>query len=176
LKFTKSKLKDALVIEIEKLEDERGFFARSWDKKICNELGLDVDFVQNNISLSKFKGTLRGLHYQLSPYEETKMIRCTRGRVYNVIIDLRSNSETYKQWEGVELNEKNHLARYIPKGFANGILTLEDNSEIFYQVSQFYTPDSERGIRWDDPSFNITWPEKITTISKKDLSWDFFID
>jgi len=174
LKFLKSKLNDALLIEIEELNDERGFFARSWDKKIFEDKGLDTNFVQNNISLSKKKGTLRGLHYQLSPYQETKLIRCTRGSVFNVIIDLRSDSSTYKQWEGVELNENNHRIRYIPKGFANGILSLEDNSEIFYQVSEFYTPNYEKGIRWDDPSFDIKWPDEIHVISKKDLSWEPF--
>jgi len=176
LKFLKSKLKDACIIEIEKIDDERGFFTRTWDKKICKEKGLDVDFVQNNMSLSKLKGTLRGLHYQLPPYEETKMIHCIRGSVYNVIIDLRTSSKTYMQWEGIELNEENHLIRYIPKGFANGILSLEDNSKIFYQVSQFYTPNCERGIRWDDSSFNIEWPRKIKIISKKDQSWEPFLN
>jgi len=171
LKIIKTKLKDAYLIELEKLEDERGFFARAWDKKIFEENGLDTNLVQSNISLSKKKGTLRGMHYQKYPYEETKLIRCTRGKIYNVIIDLRPNSETYLKWEGIVLDEEKYILRYIPKGFANGIQTLENNSEIFYQVSQFYTPEAENGIRWDDPIFNIDWPEKISVITKKDLSW-----
>jgi len=169
--FNETKLKGAYIIKPEKIEDERGFFTRTWDKKKFQEKELDANFVQNNVSFNKKKGTIRGMHYQIHPYEEIKLIRCTRGRVFNVIIDLRSDSKTYKQWDAVELNQDNHLMRYVPKGFANGIQTLEDNTEIFYQMSQFYEPKEERGIRWDDPVFNIKWPEKVTVISKKDLSF-----
>lgn len=171
MKIIKTKLKDAYLIELEKMEDERGFFARAWDKKKIEEAGLDANLVQSNISLTKKKGTIRGMHYQKYPFGETKLIRCTRGKIFNVIIDLRPKSETYLKWEGMILDGKKYVLRYIPKGFANGIQTLEDDSEIFYQVSQFYTPEAESGIRWNDPIFNIDWPEKISVISKKDASW-----
>jgi dTDP-4-dehydrorhamnose 3,5-epimerase len=171
MEFIKTNLKDAYLVKLEKKEDDRGFFARVWDKKIFDKMGLDTNLMQSNISLSKKKGTLRGMHYQKYPFEETKLIRCTHGKIYNVIIDLRPKSETFLKWEGIELDGKNHILRYIPKGFANGIQTLEDNTEIFYQVSQFYTPEAEKGIKWDDPFFNINWPEKISVISTKDSSW-----
>ena len=174
MKIIKTKLKDSYLIELEKKEDERGFFTRAWDKKVFEENGLDANLAQSNISLSKKKGTLRGMHYQEHPFAETKLIRCTRGKIYNVVIDLRPESKTYLKWEGIELNEDKYILRYIPKGFANGIQTLEDNSEIFYQVSQFYTPEAEMGIKWNEPIFNIDWPEKISVISKKDSSWKPF--
>jgi len=174
--FTKTTLNDALLIELEKMEDERGFFARSWDTKIFEELELDSKLVQCNISFSKKKGTLRGLHYQISPYEETKLIRCTKGKIFDVIIDLRPNSSTYKKWESFELSEQNHKLLYVPMGFAHGFESLEDNTEIFYQVSQFYIPNSEKGIHWNDPLFNIRWPIDVQVITKKDDSWEPFKD
>jgi len=175
MKIVNTKLKDAYLIELEKKEDERGFFARVWDKKIFEKAGLDVNVVQCNLSLTKKKGTIRGLHYQEYPFDETKLIRCTHGKIYSVIIDLRPESETYLKWDGVILDAKEYVLRYIPKGFANGIQALEDNSQIFYHVSQFYTPEAEKGIRWNDPIFNIKWPEKMTGISEKDSSWELYI-
>jgi len=172
--FTEAKLKGAYIIELEKLEDERGFFARTWDQKQFEERGLNSKLVQCNISFNEKKGTLRGLHYQTSPYEEVKLVRCTRGSVFEVMIDLRKKSETYKQWIGYELSSQNYKTLYVPEGFALGHQTLEDNTELFYQMSQLYTPKYGRGIRWDDPAFNITWPLKPTIISKKDLSFENF--
>lgn len=168
--FNKTKLKDAVLIDIEKKEDFRGFFARSWDTKIFEENDLNPNLVQCNISLSKKKGTIRGMHYQKPPNEEAKLIRCIRGKIYDVIIDIRSQSETFKQWEAFELSSDNYRMLYVPEGFAHGFQSMEDNTEIFYQVSQFYAPDSERGIRWNDLAFNIKWPLKVSDISEKDKS------
>lgn len=170
--FTKSELSGAYSIQIEKQTDERGFFARMWDKKIFEQYGLKSSFVQCNISKSLKKGTVRGFHYQTKPYEEAKLIRCTRGKIFNVIIDLRPTSTTYKKWEGIELSDDNYMMRYIPEGFANGIQALENNSEVFYQVSQYYHPESEKGIRWDDSIFNVKWPLTVTEVSKKDMDWE----
>jgi dTDP-4-dehydrorhamnose 3,5-epimerase len=130
--------------------------------------------VQCNISYTKIKGTIRGLHYQKKPFEESKLIRCTKGKILDVVIDLRPTSKTYKKYEGFELSENNYKMVYVPEGFAHGFQTLEDNCEVFYQVSQFYSPDYESGIRWNDPIFNIKWPIKVTEISQKDKNWEFF--
>lgn len=170
--FSQTAVKDAFIIELEKRSDERGFFARSWCKNEFHVKGLNTNLVQSNIAFNKHKGTLRGLHYQISPYEETKLIRCTKGSIYDVIVDLRVSSPSYMKWIGVELTDDNYRMLYVPEGFAHGYQTLEDNSEVTYQVTQFYTPDAERGIRWNDPSFNISWlitAEMI--ISEKDQSW-----
>ena len=169
--FTETKLKGAYIIEIEKREDERGFFGRAWDQKEFEEHGLTPRVVQTNVSSSKRKGTLRGMHYQAAPHEEAKLVRCTRGAIYDVIIDLRPDSPTYKQWIGVELSADNHKAIYVPEGFAHGNISLEDNIEITYQVSQFYTPGSERGVLYNDPTFAIEWPVEVQVISDKDKSW-----
>lgn len=130
--------------------------------------------VQTNISFNVKKGTLRGMHYQITPYEETKLVRCTTGAIYDVIIDLRRDSLTYLQWVGVELTADNHKMLYVPENFAHGFQTFLDNTEVTYQVSQFYTPGSERGIRWDDSAFNIWWPLEVTVISDKDKNWPDF--
>lgn len=170
--FTETKLKGAFIIDIEQIEDERGFFARSWCKEELDEYGLNSNLVQCNISFNKKKGTVRGMHYQIRPYEETKIVRCTKGAIYDVIIDLRPNSKTLNQWISVELTEKNRKMLYVPKGFAHGFQTLEDNTEIFYQMSEFYCSNYSKGIRWDDPHFNIKWPyEENRTISLKDRNW-----
>lgn len=166
--FTETKLKGAFVLEIKKLEDERGFFGRSW---CANELaahGLKHDIKQVNTSLSQGKGTIRGMHYQNDPFQETKLVRCTRGAIFDVIIDLRKDSSTYKQWVGVELTQDNYKMLYVPEDFAHGFITLADNSEVSYLVTQFYTPGAEAGIRWDDPTFNIQWPIRPIVISEKD--------
>jgi dTDP-4-dehydrorhamnose 3,5-epimerase len=169
--FTETKLKGAYIIEIEKLKDDRGFFARSWCQKEFERQGLSPRMVQANVSFNKLKGTLRGMHYQLAPYEETKLVRCTRGAIYDVIIDLRRASPTYAQWIGVKLTGDNYRMLYVPEDFAHGFQTLEDLSEVTYQVSQFYTPNSESGIRWNDPVFNIEWPLEVQVISDKDKNW-----
>lgn len=166
--FNHTTLKDAFLIDIEKREDSRGFFARAWDVKEFEQNVPNSNLVQCNISSSKKKGTIRGMHYQKYPHEEAKLIRCTKGKICDVIIDLRPNSESYKNWEAFELSSKNYKLLYVPEGFAHGFQSLEDNTEIFYQVSQFYSPNAETGIRWNDPSFNIIWPLDVTEISDKD--------
>lgn len=172
--FNETNLRGSYVIDVEKTNDERGFFARSWDKNIFEQNGLNNNFVQCNISFNKKKGTLRGMHYQEHPYQEAKLVRCTRGKVYEVMVDLRKNSPTFKQWEAVELCADEHKMLYIPEGVALGFQTLEDNTELFYQMSQFYMPEFSRGVRWNDNAFKILWPHKVTVISKKDMSFDPF--
>ena len=172
--FTETRLKGAFIIEPEKIEDERGFFARVWDRETFEKRGLNSHLVQFNISVNRKKGTLRGMHYQSSPYEEAKIVRCTKGRSFEVMIDLRKTSNTFGQWEGVEISTDNYKMLYVPEGFALGFQTLEDNTELFYQMSQMYMPEYARGIRWDDKFFNVTWPLKPTVISKKDLSYEQF--
>jgi len=176
VKFTETKLEGAYIIEIEKLTDDRGFFARSWCQKEFEAHGLTSRVVQTNVSFNRKKGTLRGLHYQLKPNEESKLIRCTRGAIYDVIIDLRPKSPTYKQWIGVKLSDENYTMFFVPENFAHGFQTLKNNTEITYQVSQFFTTGSERGIRWNDPIFGIKWPLEIAVISAKDRDWPDFVD
>lgn len=171
MKFTETELKGAVIVEIEKLTDERGFFARSYCRKEFEAHGLSPDLVQANVSYNIKKGTLRGMHYQITPYEETKLVRCTRGAIYDVIIDLRPDSETYQKWIGIELTASNYKMLYVPENFGHGFQTLTDDTEVTYQVSQFYTPGAERGIRWNDPVFEINWPVEVTVISEKDRNW-----
>lgn len=166
--FTETHLKGAYIVEINKIKDERGFFGRSWCINEMKEAGLNTAIKQANTSLSLKKGTLRGMHYQKDPYQETKLIRCTRGSVFDVIIDLRKNSPTFRQWFGVELTQDNYRMLYIPEDFAHGYLTLQDNSEVTYMVTQFYTAGAEAGIRWNDVAFDIRWPINPTVISEKD--------
>jgi len=173
--FRETKLAGAFIIELEKLEDERGFFARAWCQREFEAQGLVSRFVQCNVSYNKKKGTLRGMHYQVAPYEEVKLVRCTRGAIYDVIIDLRPDSPTYTQWLGVELTADNYRMLYVPEGCAHGYQTLTDNAEVFYQVSQFYAPQCERGVRWNDPAFNIQWPiDHPIILSEKDQRWPDF--
>jgi len=155
-------------LEIKKIEDERGFFGRSWCKNEMTAKGLNGNLAQANTSFSYHKGTLRGMHFQVKPYEETKLIRCVRGAIYDVIIDLRVDSTTFKKWIGVELSQDNYKMLYVPEGFAHGFLSLTDNTEVYYNVTAFYTPGAERGIRWNDPSFSIKWPFEPQIISQKD--------
>jgi dTDP-4-dehydrorhamnose 3,5-epimerase len=170
------KFQGCFLIEIEKNEDERGYFARSWDKEEFQNKGINSSFVQSNISFNKIKGTLRGIHFQEHPFEEGKLVRCTKGKIFEVFIDLRKNSKTYKKWDSVELDSGKNFELYIPEGFALGLQTLENNSEIFYQMTQFYKPNSSKGIRWDDPEFRINWPLEPKLISKKDQNWENFSD
>jgi len=169
--FEETKLKNSYIISVEELQDERGFFARCWDKDTFKEKGLNFDIIQCNISFNKKKGTLRGMHFQKDPCEESKLVRCTEGKIFDVIIDLRKNSKTYKQWVGIELSAENRKMLYVPKGFAHGYETLEDNVEVFYQVSEYYKPEFEGGVRWNDPKFEISWPLRPSVISSKDSSW-----
>ena len=169
--FTETKLSGVTIIDLEKRGDERGFFARSWCQEEFQDQQLFSKVVQQNVSFSKFKGTLRGMHYQVAPYAETKIIRCPRGAVFDVVIDLRPDSETFKQWFGIELSADNYKMIYIPQGFAHGYQTLTDDTEVTYLVSAFYTPKAERGVRYNDPAVLIQWPLPVTTISDKDMNW-----
>lgn len=175
--FRETPLRDACIIDIERREDERGFFARTWCKQEFENQGIKGPPVQVNVAFNKHEGTLRGMHYQVSPYEEAKLIRCTRGSIYDVIIDLRPHSPSYKEWFGIKLTEQNHRMLYVPEGFAHGYQTLEPNTEVTYQVSQYYVPNAEQGIRWNDPSFRIEWPvTERRTISRKDQTWPDFVE
>lgn len=171
MKFHQTELAGAYVIEIEPRADERGFFARTWCQQELQQHGLNTNVVQANMSYNTAKGTLRGMHYQVAPYAETKLVRCTRGAIYDVIVDLRPDSPTFARWIGVELTADNRRALYVPEGFAHGFITLEDNTDVMYQVTAFYTPGAEGGLRYDDPAFGITWPRPVTVISDKDQSW-----
>ena len=179
--FTETKLKGAFVIEIKKLADDRGFFGRSWCRREMEEHGLNGNVVNMNTSLTKYRGTLRGLHFQLPPNAEAKMIRCTRGSVYDIIVDLRPDSPTFRQWYGEELTADNHKMLYSPEGFAQGFITLEDNTEITYLTTDFYAPAAAKGVRWNDPAFNIKLPLNPVVISDQDKTWpdldpDYFIN
>lgn len=169
--FAETKLSGAFVIEPERLEDERGFFARSFDEQKFAARGLVARWVQCNISFNKKKGTLRGMHYQVAPYEETKLVRCTMGAIDDVIIDLRPNSPTFKQWIAVELTSENRRMLYIPEGLAHGFQTLVDNTEVFYQMSEFYQPECARGVRWNDPAFGVSWLLPVNMIAEKDNTY-----
>ena len=172
--FTEGALQGAYIIDLEKHEDQRGFFARTFCQKEFAEHGLAEDMVQSNVSYSEQRGTLRGMHYQNPPHQEAKLIRCTQGALYDVIVDVRGDSETYGQWMSVELSEDTHRMFYVPEGFAHGFMTLEDDTEVMYQVSEFYTPGAERGICYNDPALGIDWPMPVQVISEKDLSWPAF--
>lgn len=174
--FQKIPMKGAFIIEMKPMRDERGFFARSFCQKEFEEQGINPRLVQANVSYNNNKGTLRGIHYQISPFEETKLVRCTQGAIFDVIIDLRKESPTYMQWFGVELNSENRTMLFVPESFGHGFQTLMDNTEVTYMVSEFYTPGSERGIRWDDPAFDIRWPVEVQVISDKDANWDDYLD
>lgn len=173
--FTETKLSGVFVVESEVLEDERGFFARSWCAREFEARGLQEDFVQCNISFNKKKGTLRGMHYQAAPHREVKLVRCTRGAIYDVVIDLRANSPTFTQWISITLTADNHRSAYVPEGFAHGFQSLEDCTEVFYQMSEFHAPEYARGVRWDDSAFAIEWPPGERTISKRDQGYPDFI-
>jgi dTDP-4-dehydrorhamnose 3,5-epimerase len=166
--FIETELQGAFIIEPERREDERGFFARIWCQREFRERGLNPNLMQCNISYNKTRGTLRGMHLQLSPFAEAKLVRCTRGMIYDVIIDLRRDSATYMQWIGVELSDENFKALFVPEGFAHGFQTLVDDTELLYQMSEFYSPECSRGVRWNDPAFGVEWPLPVGVISQKD--------
>lgn len=172
MKFTETKLAGAYIIDLNKLEDERGFFARTFCTQELDDHNLISDVKQANMSWNEKSGTMRGMHYQVDPFQETKLVRCTRGALYDVIIDLRKDSPTYREWIGVELTADNRTALFVPRDFAHGFVTLEDDTDAFYMVSQSYVPDSEAGIRWDDPQFGIEWPITPSVISEKDANWE----
>jgi dTDP-4-dehydrorhamnose 3,5-epimerase len=172
--FTETTLPGAYLIEPERREDERGFFARTWCEHEGAVQNLQTRWVQCSISFNTQCGTLRGLHYQAAPDEETKLVRCTMGGIYDVIVDLRPNSPTFRHWLAFELTAQNRLMLFIPAGFAHGFQTLTAESEVFYQMSTFYVPESARGVRWDDPAFGISWPEGQRIISARDRSFPDF--
>lgn len=164
----------AYLLEPERKEDRRGFFARTYCRRELEERQLDPTVVQCNISVNRLRGTVRGMHYQAAPHEEIKLVRCTAGGIYDVILDLRPDSPTFKQHHGVNLDAENRLALYIPAGVAHGFQSLTDDSEVFYQMSEFYVPEAARGVRWNDPAFTIRWPLAITEISERDLAFPDF--
>lgn len=168
--FTETKLAGAYIIDLKKIEDERGFFSRAFCANEYKEHGLNPNVAQANLSRSEEKYTLRGFHYQIEGAEEAKTVRCIKGKILDVIIDLRKDSPTYCQHIAVELSEQNHRALYVPEHFAHSFITLEAHSEVYYLVSNFYAPGKERGIRWNDPSFNIDWPTRQPIVSEKDQS------
>jgi len=174
VKFHTTELQDACIIELDKLQDERGFFARTWCQREFQDQGLVARVVQANTSFNTRAGTLRGMHYQAAPYQETKVVRCTRGALYDVIVDLRAESSTFKRWIAVELTASNGRMLYVPADFAHGFITLEDNTEVSYLISESFTPGSERGIRWNDPEFAIEWPCPVEVIAEKDAAWPDF--
>ncbi len=172
--FTETELKGAFVIEPERLTDERGFFARTWCAAEAEAHGLDPAVIQCNISFNTRKGTLRGMHYQAAPHGEAKLVRCTGGAILDVIIDLRPHSPTYTRHVAVELTAENRKMLYIPEDFAHGFQTLEDDCEIFYQMSRAYSPGHGRGVRWNDPAFGIQWPDSKPIINERDATYPDF--
>jgi dTDP-4-dehydrorhamnose 3,5-epimerase len=172
--FAETILKGAYLIELEKIEDHRGFFARTWCQREFSVHGLNPGLVQCSVSFNKRKGTLRGMHFQIAPYQEAKLVRCTQGAIYDALIDLRRNSPTYKKYVSVTLTCENYRMVYIPEGVAHGFQTLRDNTEVFYQMSQVYSADHARGIRWNDPAFGIEWPEDDRTILERDQNYPDF--
>lgn len=174
MRFTQCPLSGAYVVELEPNYDERGFFARTWCREEFQVLGLKTDIAQCSISSNLRKGTLRGMHYQMAPFEEAKLVRCTRGAIYDVIIDLRSRSSTFGNWFGLELSGDNGKMLFVPEGFAHGYQTLADLSEVFYQISEAHHPSLSGGVRWNDPAFQIKWPLADPILSNRDLSFPDF--
>lgn len=171
MRFRETPLRGAFVVELERLEDDRGFFARSFCEREFSGQGLASRFVQCNVSYNKRAGTLRGMHYQEAPHEEDKLVRCTMGAVHDVVVDIRRGSPTYLKSFGLELSAQNRIALFIPRGFAHGFQTLRDDSEVFYQMSEFFQPGSARGLRWDDPALALAWPMPNPILSDKDRAY-----
>jgi len=174
VKFLETALPGVLIVEPEPIEDERGFFARTWCRRELADHGLCPDLEQCSISFNRQRGTLRGLHYQAAPHGESKLVRVTRGAVYDVALDLRPGSPSHLQWCAVTLTAENRRALYIPEGVAHGFLTLCDEAEVFYQISRTHAPEAARGVRWNDPAFAIAWPEPVTVISARDRDYPDF--
>lgn len=171
MKFNKTKIEGVYTIELELKIDERGYFTRNFCKKDLAEVGIDYNVVQVNRSFNHKRGTIRGMHFQKSPKSENKIVQCIRGSIYDVAVDLREGSQTFGQWVAEELSEDNKKMLLVPKGFAHGLQTLTDNCEVQYFVSEFYSPECEGGVRFDDPKFNIKWPIENPILSKKDKDW-----
>jgi dTDP-4-dehydrorhamnose 3,5-epimerase len=176
MEFIKTTLKDAIIIKPEVFHDERGFFLESYSKKIFEENGISADFIQDNHSLSVQKGVLRGLHFQNPPFTQAKLVRVTKGKVYDVVVDLRKDSETFGKWEGFELSSDNFQMLFVPRGFAHGFITLEDNTEFQYKCDEYYNKESEGGIIWNDPDLNINWQIGNPVLSEKDKMHPRFRD
>lgn len=174
MRFTETKVAGAFLIEPEPVADERGFFARTWCQDEFTDHGLRGNLAQCSVSFSHRRGTLRGLHYQAAPHQEVKLVRCTRGAIWDVAVDLRPDSPTFRGWVGVELSADNRAALYIPEGCAHGQLTLTDDAEVFYQMSVRFEPSAARGVRWDDPAFGIAWPESVAVINDRDRTYPDF--
>ncbi len=172
--FRETKLRGVFEIDCERKTDERGFFARSWCQREFESNGLNPKLVQCNVSFNTRRGTLRGMHYSVPPYAEAKVVRCTRGAIYDVVVDLRPGSPTFKSWVGMLLTAANRHMVYVPEGCGHGFLTLDDETEVFYQMSEFYNAESARGVRWNDPAFQIVWPEKVAVISERDGTYPSF--
>lgn len=172
--FHETNLNGVFEIGIEPSHDRRGFFARSWCQREFAEHGLNPNLVQCSISFNAHEGTLRGIHYQDASHAEAKLVRCTQGSIYDVVVDLRPQSPTFMSWVAAELSAKNHKTIYIPEGCAHGFLTLENETEVFYQMSEFYYPELSRGVRWDDPAFQILWPTPVEVISDRDRTYPNF--
>jgi dTDP-4-dehydrorhamnose 3,5-epimerase len=172
--FRQTKLAGAVEIEMQPNFDERGFFARSWCQKEFQDHGLNGNLVQCSVSVNSRKGTLRGMHYQAAPFAETKVVRCTSGAIYDVVVDLREQSPTFKQWFATVLDAENRRSLYIPEGCAHGFLTLTEASEVLYQMSEFYHPEAGRGVRWNDSAFQIVWPGNVEVISERDRTYPDF--
>lgn len=174
MEFREAPIRGAYIIDVKRIGDDRGYFGRLWCEREYEALGLKTHICQSNIGFSRTAGTLRGLHYQRAPHQEVKIVRCSRGAMFDVIVDLRPDSPTYKQWFGMELNEDNATMLYVPEGCATGYLTLRDNTEMYYHATEFYHPESATGVRYDDPAFNIRWPGPIEILSPNDTSWPDF--
>jgi dTDP-4-dehydrorhamnose 3,5-epimerase len=172
--FYETRIRGAYEIHLEPITDERGFFARSWCQEEFARHGLNPKLVQCNVSVTSHRGTLRGLHFQAVPFAETKLVRCTHGAIYDVVLDLRPHSPTFRDWMAVVLTAEKRNMVYVPEGCGHGFLTLEDDIEVFYQMSEFYNAEAARGVRWDDPAFQIAWPENVEVISERDRTYPDF--
>jgi dTDP-4-dehydrorhamnose 3,5-epimerase len=172
--FRETKLPGVFEIHPERKTDARGFFARTWCRNEFESHGLNPELVQSSISFNARKGTLRGVHYQVAPHVEAKLVRCTKGAICDVVVDLRPHSRTFKNWVSAVLTAENRQMLYVPEGCAHGFLTLEDDSEVLYQISEFYDQESARGVRWDDPAFQIAWPASVEVISERDRTYPDF--
>jgi len=175
MKWTALPLSGAYLLEIQPVSDDRGFFARTWCSDEARKLGLSVDFVQCSLSYNARKGTLRGMHYQAQPHAETKLVRCTAGAIYDVLLDLRRDSPTFCKWLAIELSAESRKAVYIPTGFGHGFQSLSDHSEVFYQISEPYHADSARGVCWNDKAFGVEWPLETVILSERDRSFPEFL-
>ena len=174
MRFQELALSGAFVIELEQLADERGFFARTWCEREFSEHGLEPRLAQCSVSYNRSQGTLRGLHLQLPPRAETKVVRCTQGAIYDVLLDLRPASPSYGRWTAVTLSAENRRAVYVPRGCVHGFQTLADETNVDYQISEFYAPELARGVRWNDPRFAITWPQPASSMSARDMNYPDF--